>query len=136
MTDNAKIAALEAALDAQIRAHEAFKAELTATFGPILRDMQGETGLKSRQTAIEAQVYALKTRFDDLEASTTTSAALKEALFLAQNEIADLKLQLQRQQTAEKYALTREKLGRLMLSQNIITATELEEAEQSEETQA
>lgn len=113
-------------LEALKQAQTTFQTALQATLGPLIRQIQGENGLAARQTASEAALHAHNARLEDLESFDTQQKRGPSTTDLA-NELADLRLTLQRLQTADKYALTREKLGRLMVAHNLISDEELQE---------
>ena len=111
---------------AQIQAQTDFQTSLQATLGPLIRQIQAENGLLQRASTTEATLHSVQTRLTDLESFDAHQKRGPSTADLA-NQVADLKLTLQRLQTADKYALTREKLGRLMLANNLITNEELPE---------
>lgn len=112
-------------LDAAKTALATFQTALQATLGPLILQIQGESGLANRMTALEATQYAQATQLADLQSFDTQQKRGPSTLDLA-NQLADLSLQLNRLQNADRYALTREKLGRLMVAHNLVSADELQ----------
>jgi uncharacterized coiled-coil protein SlyX len=124
----ALIADLADEVSATKQAFHAFKADLQITLGPLIRQVQAENGLLMRASTIEAHIHAILARLADLEGFDAQQKRGPSPSDLS-NQLADLRLTLSRLQTADKYALTREKLGRLMVANNIVTPEELEQSQ-------
>jgi hypothetical protein len=105
-------------------AFRAYQEAIQATLGPLLRDVGGPNGLKERQTRLEAAMAGLQARTESLKAMEKARQTGPTTLELA-NRIADLALKVARMDAADRYALTREKLGRLMLAHGLISEEEM-----------
>lgn len=116
-------------LGAQKDAFSGFRTELQATIGPLMRQIQGESGILERLTRLEAQQYALMSQISDLQSFDAQQKRGPSTFDLA-NQVADLSRSLARLQNADRYALTRESLGRLMVAHNLVSPSELQESRQ------
>lgn len=124
----ALIVSLEDVLHAHKQAFFAFRTDLQLTLGTLIRQIQGESGLISRTTALEAQQYALSAQVSDLQSFDAQQKRGPSTFDLA-NQIADLTISLARLQNTDRYTLTREKLGRLMIAHNLVSHEELAQSE-------
>lgn len=124
----ALIVSLEDVLCAHKHAYFTFQTDLQLTIGMLIRQVQGESGLINRTTTLEAQQYALNTQVSELQSFDTQQKRGPSTIDLA-NQLADLARSLERLQNADRYSLTREKLGRLMVAHNLVSHEELAQAE-------
>lgn len=119
-----QFSAIEDRLTDAKAAHLAFKDAIQATLGPIIRDITSPDGLLNRQARLEAGLAAFHATIDDLKAFDAKQKSGPLTIDLA-NDLADIRLALARRDRADKYTLTRETLGRLMVSHNLVSPEEL-----------
>lgn len=93
--------------------------DVSALLGRLLLAIEGPSGLLNRMKAVENRCTALEGLTDQLADAIIARESDKSTVDLV-NELADLRLQIAKLANADKYTLTREGLGRLMLAHGLV----------------
>jgi hypothetical protein len=94
---------------------DSLQVSLESTVGRLIRAIEGPSGVLTRLSAIEDRLAAAESAIIHLMSDETAAKGTVSPADLA-NEVADLRLKLSQLLNADKYTLTREGLGRLLVA--------------------